>query len=233
MMMFHEFLAQFEDGAEYIKRQNPKFGLRWVTWPTNTFLAAVAWRNHPPAEGTPATVANAVGNLNRVRQLKRNAKHPHRSTGGHGHDGPKPTAPRAAADTTLAPAPVTGNGRQSAVPAVAISIPTRPSRVTPVEAETDSPEIRVPATEATVLAWAATWVKMCTDDDLWAGPLTDDVRAKSRYGRSARQLRRLRQAVLSGALRRQAEELGVTLPEEYRDQPASVNRNTRDDDEPA
>jgi hypothetical protein len=91
-----------------------------VTWPTNTFLEAVAWRNHPPAEGTPATVANAVGNLNRVRQLKRNAQHPHRSTGRHG-------------------------------------------------------------------------------DDLWAGPLTDDVRARSRYGRSARQLRRLLQAVLSGA----------------------------------
>jgi hypothetical protein len=127
---------------------------------------------------------------------------------------------------------VTGNGKQSA-PAIAISLQARPSKVSPVEAERDSPEIRVPATEATVRAWAATWVRMCADDDLWAGPLTDDVRARSRYGRSARQLRRLRQAVLSGALRRQAEELGVTLPEEYRDQPDSAERTARDDDEPA
>ena len=54
MVMFHEFLSQFEDGADsHIRRENPKFGLRWVTWPTNTLLAAIAWRNHPPVEGTP------------------------------------------------------------------------------------------------------------------------------------------------------------------------------------
>jgi hypothetical protein len=74
MVMFHEFLDQFEDGAAYIKRDNPKFGLRWITWPTNTFCAAVAWRNHPPAEGTPATVLNAVANLNDVRTAKRAAR---------------------------------------------------------------------------------------------------------------------------------------------------------------
>src|SRR5690606_2944876 len=54
MVMFHEFLSQFENAIEEegtgprTRRQNPKFGLRWLTWPTNTFLAAVAWRNHPP-----------------------------------------------------------------------------------------------------------------------------------------------------------------------------------------
>ncbi len=65
MVMFHEFLDQFEDGAAYVKRDSPRFGLRWVTWPTNTFCAAVAWRNHPPADGTPATVLAAIANLNR------------------------------------------------------------------------------------------------------------------------------------------------------------------------
>jgi hypothetical protein len=70
MLIFDELLAQFEEGAEHIKRSNPKFGLRWLTWPTNTVCAWVAWRNYPPAEGTRATVANAVANLDDVRQLK-------------------------------------------------------------------------------------------------------------------------------------------------------------------
>jgi hypothetical protein len=43
-----------------IRRENPKFGLRWLTWPTNTLLSAIAWRNRPPAEGTPGMVAAAV-----------------------------------------------------------------------------------------------------------------------------------------------------------------------------
>lgn len=70
MLIFDELLAQFEEGAEHIKRSNPKFGLRWITWPTNTVCAWVAWRNYPPADGTKATVANAVANLDDVRQLK-------------------------------------------------------------------------------------------------------------------------------------------------------------------
>jgi Protein of unknown function (DUF2637) len=70
MVMFHEFLDQFEEGTAYIKLANPRFGLRWITWPTNTFCAAVAWHSHLPAEGTPATVLNAIANLNRVRKLK-------------------------------------------------------------------------------------------------------------------------------------------------------------------
>jgi hypothetical protein len=37
---------------------------------TNMFCAAVAWRDYPPAEGTPATMLNAVANLDRVRVLK-------------------------------------------------------------------------------------------------------------------------------------------------------------------
>ncbi len=60
MVMFHEFLDRFEEGTAYIKRTNPKFGLRWITWPTNTLCAAVAWHNHPPAEATPATVLAAI-----------------------------------------------------------------------------------------------------------------------------------------------------------------------------
>ncbi|HKS99250.1 MAG TPA: DUF2637 domain-containing protein, partial [Rugosimonospora sp.] len=70
MVMFHEFLDQFEEGAAYVKRDNPKFGLRWITWPSNTFCAAVAWRNYPPVEGTGATVLAAVANLERVRAVK-------------------------------------------------------------------------------------------------------------------------------------------------------------------
>lgn len=73
MLIFHEFLAQFEDGAEgeWIRRTAPKFGMRWLTWPSNTACAWVAWRNYPPADGTKATVANAVAHLERVRADKR------------------------------------------------------------------------------------------------------------------------------------------------------------------
>src|SRR5689334_3486297 len=74
MVIFHEFLAQFEEGAEYIRRgKRPAWGLRWVTAPYSTFCSAVAWENYPPADGTPATVLNGLENLDRVRALKRNA----------------------------------------------------------------------------------------------------------------------------------------------------------------
>jgi hypothetical protein len=74
MVMLHEFLAQFEEGAAYVKRSSPKFGLRWITWPSNTLCAAIAWRNYPPTEGTEATVLNAVANLDRVRALKQKVR---------------------------------------------------------------------------------------------------------------------------------------------------------------
>lgn len=74
MFMFHEFLHQFEEGTGHIKRGKPVFGLRWITWPSNTFYAAVAWHNHPPARGTSPTVLNAIANLERVRELKRAVK---------------------------------------------------------------------------------------------------------------------------------------------------------------
>ncbi|WP_285475294.1 hypothetical protein, partial [Actinoplanes sp. NBRC 101535] len=70
MLIFHEFLAQFEGGTGHIVRENPKFGLRWITWPTNTLCAWVAWRNHPPRPGAPAAVADAVEHLRQVRYTK-------------------------------------------------------------------------------------------------------------------------------------------------------------------
>lgn len=74
MVMFHELLDQFTEGAAYIKRENPAFKLRWLTWPTNTACAWVAWRNWPPADGTNATVAAAVSHLDRVRATKRDLR---------------------------------------------------------------------------------------------------------------------------------------------------------------
>lgn len=70
MLIFHELLAQFEEGAAWIKRTNPKFGLRWITWPTNTLCAWIAWRNYPPAEGTQASIGLAVEHLETVRRTK-------------------------------------------------------------------------------------------------------------------------------------------------------------------
>lgn len=74
MVMFHELLDQFSEGTEYIRRDNPAFKLRWLTWPTNTVCAWIAWRNYPVADGTPATVAAAVAHLDEVRAAKRTAR---------------------------------------------------------------------------------------------------------------------------------------------------------------
>lgn len=70
MVMFHEFLDQFTEGTEWIKREFPAFKLRWITWPTNTICAWFAWRNYPPAPETLATVAEAVRHLDKVREAK-------------------------------------------------------------------------------------------------------------------------------------------------------------------
>lgn len=84
MLIFHEFLDQFTEGTAYIQRVNPKFGLRWITWPSNTVCAWIAWRNYPPtplaAEPTDGqkrwwgSVNHAVAHLNTVRRAKRVAQ---------------------------------------------------------------------------------------------------------------------------------------------------------------
>jgi len=240
MIMFHEFLDQFEEGAAYVRRENPKFGLRWITWPTNTFCAAVAWRNHPPAEGTPATVLSAVANLDRVRELKRAAREAaldarHKSALAETRRRAELSAARegtslpGADDRQLVPV----NGRQ---PDPALLPPsscaTFPSpAATPLMATTDPQEdlpevdVKVPATAATLIQWATTWVRMCADGELVLGPLNDDAHARTNYDLSAKQLRNIRNAATSGALRRKAEELGAPLPAGYVDRPIGSRIN--------
>lgn len=86
-------------------------------------------------------------------------------------------------------------------------------------------DVKVPATAATVTQWATTWVRMCGDGDLVMGPLNDDEHARARYDLSAKQLRNIRNAATTGALRRRADELGVPLPAGYVDQPADGRTN--------
>ncbi|MET8278314.1 DUF2637 domain-containing protein [Micromonospora sp. NPDC005174] len=84
MLIFHEFLDQFTEGTAYIQRVNPKFGLRWITWPSNTVCAWIAWRNYPPTPlaANPSdgqkrwwgSVNHAVAHLNTVRRAKRVAQ---------------------------------------------------------------------------------------------------------------------------------------------------------------
>lgn len=57
------------------------------------------------------------------------------------------------------------------------------------------------------------------------GPLNDDDRARERYGLTAKQLRTIRTAATSGALRRRAGELGVQLPPQYVDNSAAGRMN--------
>jgi hypothetical protein len=81
LLIFHELLDQFVEGTAWIRREKPKFGLRWITWPTNTACAWVAWRNYPadmlPANAKPEEIAywgsskHAIAHLEDVRARKR------------------------------------------------------------------------------------------------------------------------------------------------------------------
>jgi hypothetical protein len=198
MFMFDEFLNQFEDGSGTVRRENPKFGIRWLTWPTNTLLAAIAWRNHPPPEGTPGTVTNAVANLNRVRAAKRAARHlPARLAAKQVREASKATA-----EILAVPAP----GAASVVRA-------RPRQARAEGPASGSPdEVKVPATAAAVARWIDTWQAMCRNCDLSRSSMQHDDLAREHFQLSARQLRNVRAAATTGALSRQARELGIELP---------------------
>jgi len=225
MIMFEELLSQFEDGARTVRRGNPKFGIRWVTWPSNTFLAAVAWRNHPPAEGTAGTVLNAVANLDRARAIKKAARRRERSGDVIAESAQpesvlataQPLVSAAAAVTDYAgfPAPRArpssraADGREPRAKPASVRFSRGP--------HAEEQDVRVPATVATVTQWVGTWIAVCADPTAAAGAFNDDERALARFGVRARQLRNIRFAATSGALRRRAEELGATVPTAYLD----------------
>ena len=85
----------------------------------------------------------------------------------------------------------------------------------------------MPATAVTVTQWASLWVRMCSDRESVLGPLNDDD-ARTRYGLTAKQLRNVRNAATSGALRQKAIMLGVELPPGYVDNPADDRVNGHD-----
>ena len=88
--------------------------------------------------------------------------------------------------------------------------------------------VRVPATAVTVLEWAHLWVRMCADGESVLGPLNDDERARTQYGLTAKQLRNVRNAATSGALRLKAIALEVQLPPGYVDNPTNYRVNGHD-----
>ncbi|WP_157437339.1 hypothetical protein [Actinoplanes subtropicus] len=256
MVMLHEFLDQFEEGTAYVKRGNPKFGARWITWPTNTFCAAVAWRNYPPAEGTSATILNAIANLERARAIKQAA---HEAKIVTRHQQALAAARRReelqAAKTGLEPSrggtaeveAVVGSigaaGLPPSVPAepvvevpeevpmtTAAIPPALPAPPKPGSQDVDDARVtrmRVPATAGTVMEWASLWVRMCADGESVLGPLNDDD-ARALYGLTAKQLRNIRNAATSGALRQKAIALGAELPPGYVDNPAGDRANGHD-----
>jgi hypothetical protein len=205
MLMFDEFLNQFEQGADTVRRQNPKFGVRWLTWPTNTLLAAVAWRNHPPPEGTAGTVANAVANLERVRAAKRDRR---RSRRRRDPPGP-PRAPGAVVRVDGgSPTAESSNGSGVRRPRT-IARPTAPAAT----------GLKVPTTPAAVLRWAQIWITMHALPELVEAAVLDDELAREHFGCSGRQLRHVRYAATSGALRRRAQDLAVPLPAGFDEAP--------------
>jgi hypothetical protein len=216
MFLFDEMLAQLEAPEQTLRRENPKFGVRWLTWPSNTFLAAVAWRNYPPVDGTPGTVRHAIENLERVRVLKRAAREGRRGRG---------SGPAARGFVVAATGPVVRDG--DAVVATRDAVGSRPRRGISGAAvasrsrsgrAAERAEVRVPTTTGTVRQWAGLWVAMRADPGVSAA-LSDDTVALARFGVRARQLRYVRYAATTGALRRRAAELGVALPDEFVDTP--------------
>jgi hypothetical protein len=236
MFMFHEFLHQFEEGTGYIKRGKPAFGLRWITWPTNTLCAAVAWQNHPPARGTAPTVRNAVANLERVRELKyaaRQAAARERHAQALARANRRAELAAARRDTIpsgeVAATRANGHrvpsnahpaGETSATPAG----PVGPLAAQP-RGQTSPAAAKVPGTAWRLQRWIDTWVAMCSEPDLVLGPITDDQRARATHGVSARHLDNIRKAAVSGAIRQRALELEVALPPEYVDNPAGRRLN--------
>jgi hypothetical protein len=259
MVMLHEFLNQFEEGTAYVKRGSPKFGLRWITWPTNTFCATVAWRNYPPAEGTSATILNAVANLDRVRALKQAARDAKIVTR---HQRALAAARRqeelqAAKVGTELPGDgvadggnvVSTAGGPGVLPSVAAvpveSLEEVPAPTAPIPPASPAPPappaprredvddarvagVRVPATAVTVMEWANLWVRMCSDGESVLAPLNDDDRARAQYGLTAKQLRNIRNAATSGALRHKATALEVELRPGYVDNPTDYRINGHD-----
>jgi hypothetical protein len=259
MVMLHEFLDQFEEGTAYVKRGNPKFGLRWVTWSTNTFCATVAWRNYPPAEETSATVLNAVTNLDRVRVLKQAARdakvvtrHQRALAAALRHEELQAakTGTEQAGGETADGGHVAGNaggpGLLPSVPTVPAEVleevpaptapipaapPTPPTPPTPGREDVDDARVsgvRVPATAVTVMEWANLWVRMRSDAESVLGLLNDDDRARTQYGLTAKQLRNVRNAATSGALRKKAIALDLELPPAYVDNPTDYRVNGHD-----
>src|SRR5213076_2908935 len=189
------------EGSGYIRRAAPSFGLRWITWPTNTFCAAVAWRNHPPAAGTPATVLRAVANLERVRALKRTAREAriearHEQAMAVTRRRAELAAARSRTTSAAAeseePLPIQPNenltrSQPASLPASplpsAAGRPVHDSRVPGAAdvGEAATVRLRLPSTAATIVQWANTWVSMCADGDLVYGPLNDDHLARVRY----------------------------------------------------
>ena len=249
MVIFHEFLAQFEEGAEYVRRSSrPAYGLRWLTAPWSTFRAIVAWENHPPADGTVPSVRNGLENLERVRQLRRNAtaeaseRRYERRLAAKQRKAElarirKDSLSRGEEGAVLASDDPDGRDAVAAGAHRSLEVRTRPSVaessgalrgasngqrrvpkavVLPRRAEVS---VTVPERAAAVERWADTWVRMCADGNLVHGPLNDDEYARSAFQLSARQLRNIRNAALSGAIARRATELGIALPNGYTERP--------------
>lgn len=79
--MFHELLEQFNDSddEQYLRSKSPRFGARWGLAPWSTWCAWRMWKVAPPRDNRPATINNALDNLDEARERKRLAKAAHRN----------------------------------------------------------------------------------------------------------------------------------------------------------
>jgi Protein of unknown function (DUF2637) len=216
VVIFHEFFSQFEDDAQTVRRRRPRYGLRWLTSPYSTCCAVIAWENYPPAKNLAATVHNGLANLDRVRQLKQSAAE-QRIAEQHARD--LATAERQA-QLAAASAAKPASTRQRVSPPRPRP-PDQPVAPAPIRNGVD---VRLPQTVDTVRQWIDCWMALYRDG-LADAPISNHMAAdcRRRYGWSIKQLRYVRRAAQTGALRRQASLLGVALPANYTDRPSSAS----------
>jgi hypothetical protein len=98
------------------------------------------------------------------------------------------------------------------------------NRRMPAVPQVNGAKARLPQTPETARHWVDCWMAMCRDG-LANGPISNQMSAecRRRYGWTIKQLRYVRRAAHSGALRRQALLLGVDLPAGYCDRPSAVD----------
>jgi hypothetical protein len=251
MFMFHMVLDLFQGAGDYVRSKYPAMGWRWVThW--STVPVMLAWINHPARrreDAQRATVREAIDHWRHVKTIRARAAAIHaaeqhdRKLAQARRQAELAVARRAAELAAATPPPAVYPIAVTPVPTpeqlpqqraarpqvVALDGANAARTVTaPVTGADEQPSTntKVPATAEACGTWMAQWVKLLTDHPDFAhgsrGIKPEDAQRSA--GCTDRQARFVREAARSGLLRAKATELGVPVPDGYRDRPEEGDR---------